>query len=31
VSAIAQVPLPEMDPVHGHEGPLLQMWKVGPR
>jgi uncharacterized protein YjlB len=31
VSAIAHVPLPEMDPVHGHEGPLLQMWKVGPR
>jgi uncharacterized protein YjlB len=28
VSAIAEVPLPEMDPVHGHDGPLLQMWKT---
>jgi uncharacterized protein YjlB len=31
VAVIAEVPMPEMDPVHGHEGPLLQMWKVGPR
>jgi uncharacterized protein YjlB len=27
VSAIAQVPLPEMDPVHGREGPLMTLWK----
>ena len=27
VSAIAEVPLPEMDPVHGHEGPLMTLWK----
>ncbi|HEY4894304.1 MAG TPA: cupin, partial [Reyranella sp.] len=26
VSAIAEVPLPEMDPVHGHEGPLMTLW-----
>jgi uncharacterized protein YjlB len=29
VSAIAAVPLPEMDPVHGHEGPLMTLWKAG--
>lgn len=28
VAAVAQVPLPEMDPVHGRAGPLLQLWKV---
>ena len=27
VSAIARVPLPEMDPVHGPEGPLMTLWK----
>jgi uncharacterized protein YjlB len=27
-AAIADVPLPEMDPVHGRTGPLLQLWKV---
>jgi uncharacterized protein YjlB len=26
VSAIAAVPLPEMDPVHGSTGPLLDFW-----
>lgn len=33
VVTIAGVPLPEMDPVHGHTGPLLQLWKraVDPR
>ncbi|HEV3492035.1 MAG TPA: cupin domain-containing protein [Reyranella sp.] len=29
VSAIARVPLPEMDPVHGPEGPLMTLWKGG--
>ena len=29
VSAIARVPLPEMDPVHGHEGPLMTLWQGG--
>lgn len=27
VAAIAKVPLPEMDPIHGRDGPLMQMWK----
>jgi uncharacterized protein YjlB len=27
VAAIAEVPLPEMDPVHGREGPLMALWK----
>ena len=27
VAAIAEVPLPEMDPVHGREGPLMTLWK----
>jgi uncharacterized protein YjlB len=27
VRAIAAVPLPQMDPVHGHEGPLMTLWK----
>jgi uncharacterized protein YjlB len=31
VSAIAEVPLPEMDPVHGHEGPLMTLWEGGLR
>ena len=31
VSAIAGVPLPEMDPVHGQEGPLMTLWKDGVR
>jgi uncharacterized protein YjlB len=31
VSAIARVPLPEMDPVHGHEGPLMTLWQGGLR
>jgi uncharacterized protein YjlB len=31
VSAIAAVPLPEMDPVHGHEGPLMTLWEGGPQ
>jgi uncharacterized protein YjlB len=31
VAAIAKVPLPEMDPVHGQEGPLMTMWKAGLR
>jgi uncharacterized protein YjlB len=29
VSAIARVPLPEMDPLHGREGPLMTLWKGG--
>ena len=29
VSAIARVPLPEMDPVHGHDGPLMALWTGG--
>jgi len=31
VSAIAEVPLPEMDPVHGQEGPLMTLWQGGLR
>jgi uncharacterized protein YjlB len=31
VSAVALVPLPEMDPVHGHEGPLMTLWQGGLR
>ena len=27
VAAIAEVPMPEMDPVHGREGPLMTLWK----
>jgi len=27
VAAIAKVPMPEMDPVHGAEGPLLSLWR----
>ena len=27
VAAVAAVPLPEMDPVHGRTGPLLELWK----
>jgi uncharacterized protein YjlB len=27
VAAIARVPMPEMDPVHGREGPLATLWK----
>ena len=27
VAAIAAVPMPEMDPVHGREGPLMTLWK----
>jgi uncharacterized protein YjlB len=27
VAAIAEVPIPEMDPVHGREGPLTTLWK----
>jgi len=27
VAAVAAVPLPEMDPVHGRAGPLLELWK----
>jgi uncharacterized protein YjlB len=26
VAAIAQVPMPEMDPVHGADGPLTKLW-----
>jgi uncharacterized protein YjlB len=29
VSVIARVPLPEMDPVHGPEGPLMTLWQGG--
>jgi len=28
VAAIARVPLPEMDPVHGETGPLCDLWKI---
>ncbi|MFZ5782510.1 MAG: cupin [Pseudomonadota bacterium] len=28
VAAVARVPLPEMDPIHGEAGPLLALWKV---
>ena len=28
VAAIAKVPMPEMDPVHGSDGPLLKLWKA---
>jgi uncharacterized protein YjlB len=27
VAAIAEVPMPEMDPVHGREGPLMTLWQ----
>ncbi len=27
VAAIAEVPMPEMDPVHGRDGPLMTLWK----
>ena len=27
VAAVAKVPLPEMDPVHGRSGPLMELWK----
>ena len=27
VTSIANVPLPEMDPVHGSAGPLIELWK----
>jgi uncharacterized protein YjlB len=27
VAAIATVPVPEMDPVHGRTGPLVELWK----
>jgi uncharacterized protein YjlB len=27
VAAIASVPVPEMDPVHGKSGPLVELWK----
>jgi uncharacterized protein YjlB len=30
VAAIARVALPEMDPVHGADGPLLRLWKAEP-
>jgi uncharacterized protein YjlB len=26
-AAIAKVPLPEMDPLHGRDGPLMKLWK----
>jgi uncharacterized protein YjlB len=26
-AAIVKVPLPEMDPLHGRDGPLLELWK----
>jgi uncharacterized protein YjlB len=26
-AAIAKVPLPEMDPLHGRDGPLMELWK----
>ncbi len=26
-AAIANVPMPEMDPVHGRAGPLMELWK----
>lgn len=28
VAAIAKVPMPEMDPIYGEGGPLMQMWTV---
>jgi uncharacterized protein YjlB len=28
LAAIAKVPMPEMDPVHGETGPLMQLWKA---
>ena len=31
VAAIAVVPLPEMDPVYGEDGPLMRMWTGDPR
>lgn len=30
VAAIAHTPLPELDPVHGRDGPLTRLWKSGP-
>ena len=27
VTNFANVPLPEMDPVHGRSGPLIELWK----
>jgi uncharacterized protein YjlB len=27
IAAVAKVPLPEMDPVHGRTGPLMELWK----
>jgi len=27
VTNVANVPLPEMDPVHGKSGPLTELWK----
>lgn len=30
LAAIAEVPLPEMDPVEGKTGPLMRMWNGGP-
>jgi uncharacterized protein YjlB len=31
VAAIDEVPMPEMDPVHGREGPLTTLWKSAVR
>jgi uncharacterized protein YjlB len=28
LAAIAKVPMPEMDPIHGGAGPLMQLWKA---
>jgi len=28
LAAIAKVPMPEMDPIHGETGPLMQLWKA---
>jgi len=30
VAAIARVPLPELDPLHGADGPLQQLWTSAP-
>jgi uncharacterized protein YjlB len=27
IDNVAKVPLPEMDPVHGRSGPLMELWK----
>jgi uncharacterized protein YjlB len=27
ITNVANVPLPEMDPVHGKSGPLMELWK----